>query len=202
MIHTGAPATGYPIVVGQPSNRPGPIQLVEYDPRWVDVFEQEQALIAAALGAVARDIQHIGSTSVPGLAAKPYVDIAVKVSPLLPAGAYAHALETVGYTYGISEEDDVRIVFWKTTPHDVNLHIVEYGGWADHRHVLFRDWLREHPDACRAYADLKRSNAEAHATEIDAYTNAKSEFVEDIIRAAAERAGIPYGSGNQPPGWR
>lgn len=183
-------------LIGRRSNRPGPVRLVPYDPYWVEIYERERGLLQQALGADALDIQHIGSTSVPGLAAKPTVDIAIMVRPLGMAEQWAGRMASVDFIYGVSNEDEVRILFWKNEPYPINVHIVEQGSWTDLRHTLFRDWLRVHPDARMEYERKKRREAQAHADNLDGYTIAKSEFIEDIIERAAEVARIPYQRGN------
>ncbi len=183
-------------LIGRRSNRPGPIRLVPYDPNWIDMFEHERTVLEAALGDDARDIQHIGSTSVPGLAAKPVVDIAIMVRPLGTAETWAGRMATAGYTYGISEEDEVRILFWKNEPYPINVHIVEQDSWTDLRQTLFRNWLRMHPEARLDYERMKRREAQTHADDMDGYTIAKTEFIEGVIERAAGVAGIPYQRGN------
>ena len=96
------------VLAGRGSKRAAPLELVSYDAEWPRIFERERTAIVAALGDDARDTQHIGSTSVPGLAAKPIVDITVIADKLQPAVHYAPRLEAIGYTFGISGEDHMR----------------------------------------------------------------------------------------------
>jgi GrpB-like predicted nucleotidyltransferase (UPF0157 family) len=173
-------------------NRTAPIAVVPYDPQWPRIFEAERLAIAREVGDEADDTQHIGSTSVPGLSAKPIIDLAIIVDRLLPASYYLPRLGSLGYTLGISDEEHRRLFFWKQVPYPINLHIVRRGSIAHLRHILLRDQLRAHPELVREYELLKQRNAEQFAWDIDSYTLAKTEFIEAVVSQAAHEAGIPY----------
>jgi GrpB-like predicted nucleotidyltransferase (UPF0157 family) len=165
-----------------------PIILVEYDPSWVQKYEMEQERILDALGdctegGVLYDIAHVGSTSVPGLAAKPCLDIAARVHPLPLPDERVAALELLGYEhlgeYGIPGRH-----FFRKGPHEVHLHVVSFDTEHWPRYVLFRDYLRAHPQAARRYERLKRELASKHHHDREAYTNGKGPLIQELERAA------------------
>ena len=167
-----------------------PLEIAPYDPRWVRDFEVERDRIASALGPLARRIDHNGSTAVPGLAAKPIIDIQVSVAPLDPIDPYIRALVTLGYVHVPHADDAVcpylhRPAEW---PHTHHVHVVEAGGAEERRTLAFRDFLREHADVRREYELVKRRLAAGHsaadAASREAYAEAKSEFVERIVQTA------------------
>ena len=180
------------VLTGRGSKRTAPLELVPYHPEWPRIFERERTAIVTALGDDARDTQHIGSTSVPGLAAKPIVDITVIVEALQPAIRYASRLEAIGYTFGISGEDYMRQIYWKKEPYPVNLHIVQRSSVANLQHILLRDHLRANPAAMREYEQLKRDNAEQFPWDVDRYIDGKTAFIEAIVAREAARRSILY----------
>src|SRR5690348_14073256 len=166
------------------------IVIVDYDPEWPAKFEREAAVLRAALGAVAHRIDHVGSTSVPGLGAKPVIDIQVSVASLLPLDAYRRPLEACGYTFfGILDE----YPFFKKPaagPRTHHVHVCASGSDVEWRQLAFPAWLREHPDDRAEYEQLKRALAKQSWDSGDDYANAKTELVERIIekiRAANSR---------------
>ena len=160
------------------------IQIVEYDPSWPALYGRERASIAATLGEVAAEIHHVGSTAVPGLSAKPIIDIMVAVTQLAPPEDYGRKLEPLGYEYRNSEEAG-RLFFRKGMPRTHHVHIVERGSWTLQRHLFFRDYLRAHPQTMQQYAQLKQELAIRFESDREAYTQAKTEFVESIVALAA-----------------
>jgi GrpB-like predicted nucleotidyltransferase (UPF0157 family) len=167
----------------------GEIVIVDYEPEWPAQFEAERLKLAAALGEYALAIEHIGSTSVPGLAAKPIIDILIGVRSL--ADADAHCIEPIvalGYEYVAKLEEMMpfRRYFRRLSQtardprkHTHHIHLVEITHPFWERHLLFRDYLRSHPEARDAYADLKRDLA-AQTLDTAAYTDAKTAFIQDI----------------------
>lgn len=173
-----------------------PLQISPYDPGWVLEFQVERDRIAHALGEIAHRIEHNGSTSVPGLDAKPIIDIQVSVANLQPIRLYAEPLATLGYVH-VPHADDAFCPFFhrpRGWPHTHHIHVVKSGGEEERRTLAFRDFLREHRKAAREYAILKKQLAaltdatDANARE--AYANAKSEFIERTTQNAL-RAGYP-----------
>ena len=161
-----------------------------YDPRWPIEFERERARLAAALGPAALRIDHNGSTAVPGLAAKPVIDIQVSVARLQPMDAYSPALAGLGYIH-VPHDDDAFCPFFHrpaSWPHTHHVHVVQAGGDEERRTLAFRDYLRAHPEAAREYAALKAQLAEAFSgddfTSREAYAAAKSDFVTQILLLA------------------
>ena len=172
------------------------LEIVPYDPAWPGLFAAERARIATALGAIALRIDHHGSTSVPGLAAKPVIDIQVSVATLQPIDAYRAPLTRLGYTHR-PHADDAFCPFLHrpaTWPHAHHVHVVELGGEEEARTLAFRDYLREHADAAAEYERLKRSLAPLFSASRvgnrDAYARAKTEFIEQTI-ATARANGYP-----------
>jgi len=174
------------------------IYLADYDPRWPAMFEEERARLHLAIGEWAADIQHVGSTSIPGIAAKPIIDIAVHLNALVDALYCITPLrEQLGYEclgeFGIPG----RIYFRKETHSPLpgqshegvgrthQIHMYERSNEQYEKQIVFRDYLRAHPDAAREYEALKRELAVRHAGDVEAYALAKSDFVQSILRSAA-----------------
>ena len=164
--------------------------VVPYDPRWPAEFEIERERIAAALGALAIRIEHNGSTSIPGLAAKPVIDIQISVAPLHPVEVYAGGLARLGYVH-VPHPDDAFCPFFHQPaawPHTHHVHLVQAGGEEERRALAFRDYLREHAQVARDYEALKRTLADRFGDEDfesrQAYADAKSEFIERIVGIA------------------
>ena len=161
-----------------------PIELHAYDPVWPEIFARERALIAPILGVNAVEIEHMGSTSIPGLPAKPIIDIIVLVTDLEAARAVIPALETTGYSFWADNPDKSKFYLAKglpPAPHRThNLHIHDDADEV-RRHLIFRDHLRAHPDVRDAYLTLKRDLAERFRDDRDAYSKQKTAFVDDIV---------------------
>src|SRR5262249_53685003 len=140
------------------------VKVVPYDPRWAADFEQERARLREALGDAAVRIDHNGSTAVPGLAAKPIIDIQLSVPRLQDAHVYARVLERLGYVHMPHADDDRCPFFFRPGewPHTHHVHVVEAGGEEERRTLAFRDYLRQHPEAARQYAELKHDLAARH----------------------------------------
>ncbi|MDQ6772891.1 MAG: GrpB family protein [Candidatus Dormibacteraeota bacterium] len=157
--------------------------IVPYDPAWPARFEAEAARIRQALGVIAVRVDHIGSTAVPGLAAKDIVDIQVSLRSLEPEAPYRVPLEGVGYVHGPDDEAAHR--FFKRNSvagrRLVNLHVCEAGGNWESRHLAFRDRLRERPDVAARYEQLKRDLAQIFPSR-GAYTEAKTAFIRSVVR--------------------
>ena len=167
-----------------------PIVIVDYDPDWPRRFERERAAILRVAGDVAVDVQHVGSTSVPGLAAKPCVDMALGVRGIEEGRRATDALAGIGYAMR-ADEDQVADwkVFYKREPASsgvgadtYHLHMVPHGGARWRAYLAFRDHLRAHPDAAREYERLKRENARTYGGDRLGYNEAKSEFIRGVAR--------------------
>ena len=169
------------------------IRIVEYDPEWPLVYQQWRAVVTASLGDTARRIEHVGSTSVPGLPAKPIIDIQVSVDDLFDESGYLLQLEGAGLQ--LRSRDDWHRYFrpFPGRPRVVHVHVCPTGSQWERAHLLFRDYLRTHPEACDAYAAAKRKAASLWADDGVAYTDAKTEVILTLLDAA-ERWSSPHTS--------
>jgi GrpB-like predicted nucleotidyltransferase (UPF0157 family) len=156
------------------------IVIVEYDPRWPVLYEEERMRVAAALGDVVERIEHIGSTSVPGLSAKPIIDILVTVARLGPPDCYTEQIGSLGYTYFPVLGNAARHAFGKGSPHTHHIHVVQHGGEEYMRPLVFRDYLRAHPEVAQQYGALKRTLADRFQNDRRAYSEAKTDFIRSI----------------------
>jgi GrpB-like predicted nucleotidyltransferase (UPF0157 family) len=163
------------------------IRVVDHDPSWPACFEAERGRLAGTLGAGLLEIQHVGSTSVPGLAAKPKIDIdAVLRSGELLAGAIALLTKDQSYAYHGDPYGDRMWTFTISRgSHGVRLYLCEPGNQTHVRRILFRDWLRGHDEDAAEYAALKLRLAREACGDWKAYTGGKSAFVSRIVKAAA-----------------
>ena len=172
------------------------LEIRAYDPRWPAAFEAERERLARGLGEQARRIDHHGSTAIPGMAAKPIIDIQISVDTLQPLPSYAAPLAALGYRHRPSADDAVCPFFHRPHewPHTHHVHVVAAGGLEERRTLAFRDYLREHPDVAREYAALKKRLAQgtdaSDADAREAYARAKTAFVEAVLHDALA-AGYP-----------
>jgi len=170
----------------------GPVaRVADYDPRWPRGFKEEKARILAAIGSWAERVEHVGSTAVPGLAAKPIIDVLVGLRDLEDAKECIPRLVSIGYEY-VPEYETVRPErrYFRKGPAEArthHLHMVETASAFFRNHILFRDYLRAHPAEAGRYEALKRALAEEHEFNRDAYTEGKTEFVESVLRKATKR---------------
>jgi len=166
----------------------GPIPFVDYDPEWPARFAREEARIRGILGDRVLRLEHTGSTSVPGLAAKPIIDMTMTVADVLDEPAWVPDLEAAGYRLVIREHEpewyDHRVLKGPDT--NVNLHVFSAGCVELERMVGFRDWLRTHDDERHLYEATKRDLLKREWKFVQNYADAKGEVVEQI----AARAGI------------
>jgi GrpB-like predicted nucleotidyltransferase (UPF0157 family) len=155
------------------------IRLSPYQPEWPSMFQEERGRLAQALGQMSECIEHIGSTAVPGLLAKPIIDIMVLVEEF-DLDRLRSVLLDLGYEH-VQIDERGRLFFRKGLPRTHHLHVVIKDSWEHHHHIAFRDWLREHPDDAREYGEIKRTLAKRFRQDRDAYCEAKSAFVEGIL---------------------
>jgi GrpB-like predicted nucleotidyltransferase (UPF0157 family) len=166
------------------------LQILPYDSHWVVEFKTERDRIAQIMGPLALRIEHNGSTAVPGLAAKPVIDIQLSVKHLQPLSRYGEPLIHLGYLHVPHVDDSFCPLFHRPSewPHTHHLHVVEAGGPEERRSLAFRDFLREHSEIAWEYAALKRSlAASSDATSAgsrEAYAIAKSDFIERVVQVA------------------
>jgi GrpB-like predicted nucleotidyltransferase (UPF0157 family) len=162
---------------------PAVVQIADYDPAWPARFEQERRRIEAALGPLALGIQHIGSTAVPGLAAKPVIDVLVEVRDPDDEASYGQRLESAGFALRVREP---RHRLFRTAARDVHVHLWPAGSDEVREYLLLRDWLRTSADDRRLYEDAKRAFAGRHWPDMNYYAEAKSPVIEEI-KARARR---------------
>jgi GrpB-like predicted nucleotidyltransferase (UPF0157 family) len=165
--------------------RDAPIVLGAYDPRWPLMFDREATRIRAALASLAIRVEHVGSTSVPGLAAKPIIDIVLAVPDSADEAAYVPALEAAGYVLHNREPGWFEHRMFKGPDTDINLHVFSAGEAEIDRMVLFRDWLRTHDDDRDAYLRIKRELAQRTWRHVQHYADAKTAIVQEILARAA-----------------
>lgn len=161
-----------------------PIVIADYDPAWPDLFDRESQRILRALGERALQLEHVGSTSVPGLAAKPRIDILLVVPDSSDEASYVPALEAGGYVLRIREPDWYEHRVLKGPDTDVNLHVFSPGCVEIERMLCFRDWLRTHEDDRLLYMRAKRELAARAWKYVQQYADAKTEVVTDILSRA------------------
>ncbi|HET7050712.1 MAG TPA: GNAT family N-acetyltransferase [Solirubrobacteraceae bacterium] len=154
------------------------IVIADYDPEWPRRFEAERERIGAALGGGALRIEHIGSTSVPGLAAKPIVDVLVAVSHVSDESSYGPALERAGYELRVREPEHRM---YRTPARDVHVHVWNEGDPEVDRHLVFRDRLRASPDDRSEYERLKRSLAQRDWSDVNHYADSKGPLIAAIL---------------------
>jgi len=157
------------------------IELAEYDPEWPRLYEREAERIGRALGARMLRIEHVGSTSVPGLAAKPVIDIVLVVADTTDEDAYVPPLETAGYVLRIREPDWFEHRLFKGPDTNVNVHTFSEGCEEVDRMVGFRDWLRAHDEDRDLYLAAKRELAQQEWKYVQNYADAKSAVVREIL---------------------
>ncbi len=159
----------------------GVVRLVPYTSEWKRYFEQERAALQAALRDKILDIQHVGSTAIPGMLAKPIVDIAIAVADFDEARACIPLVEGLGYEYKGEFGIPHRHYFVKGDPRLFHLHMSEIDSLEWQNTLLFRDYLRDHPGAASEYAQLKQRLAARFPQDREAYLDGKTEFVEGIL---------------------
>jgi GrpB-like predicted nucleotidyltransferase (UPF0157 family) len=171
------------IIIGEVE--PQAIVVADYDPAWPGRFRREETKIRAALGEAALSVEHIGSTSVPGLAAKPIVDILLVVEDSGEEASYLPALEEAGYVLRVREPDFHEHRMFRTPEKDVHLHVYSAGSPEIDRYLLLRDRLRENGEERNLYVRTKRELARRDWPSMQHYAEAKTEVIEGIIARAA-----------------
>lgn len=169
------------ITIGELAPLTGPIQIIDYDPQWPRLFEYEAERIRTALGDRVLLLEHVGSTSVPGLAAKPRIDILLAVQDSSNEPAYVPSLEAAGYVLRIREPDWYEHRLFNRADTALNLHVFSAGCPEINRMLLFRDWLRHNPSDRQLYENTKRELARREWKYTQNYADAKSAVVEEIL---------------------
>jgi GrpB-like predicted nucleotidyltransferase (UPF0157 family) len=171
--------------IGGPRPLSGPIELREYDPRWPDRYAEHASRLRAALGERAVRIEHVGSTSVAGLVAKPIVDIVLEVPDSAHEAGYVGDLVAAGYVLRVREPDWFEHRVFDTAARDVNLHVFPAGCSETERMVRFRDWLRSNASDRKLYVSTKRELAARGWKYMQQYADAKTDVVEQIMARAS-----------------
>ncbi|MGH9098454.1 MAG: GrpB family protein [Acidimicrobiales bacterium] len=166
-------------LIGGPEERA--IVLVPSDRQWPATFEEHRARIVGALSSLAKRVEHVGSTSVPGLAAKPIVDIQVSIVNPEDESAYVPALEDAGYVLRVREPGHRML---RTTALDVHVHVCAVGSDWERRHLLFRDWLRRSDSDRALYAGVKAKLGTQAWPTMNHYADAKSPIIAEIMKRA------------------
>ncbi|MBW4665165.1 MAG: GrpB family protein [Chroococcus sp. CMT-3BRIN-NPC107] len=158
-----------------------PIIVVNYNANWSSQYEQEKQQILLDLGDTVTNIQHIGSTAVPGLAAKPVIDMLLGLKQIPPLLMQVSRLEAIGYSYHGEFGIPGRHYFRKGIPRSHQIHAVLTDSEFWERHILFRDFLRNNPQAAQRYETLKRKLAQEFAGDRTSYTNNKTPLIEQLL---------------------
>jgi len=164
----------------------GTVQLQQYSSEWKTLFEREADLLRATIGAAAQHVEHVGSTAIDGMPAKPIIDLVVVVSSLKDAGVWIPKFQTLGYEHRSNDTVADRLFFAKG-PRSLRTHhlsLAEANSQFYTEKVLFRDYLCSHRESFDEYAELKKHLAERHPNDRESYTEGKRSFVERIIRLA------------------
>ncbi len=166
------------------------VEIVDYDPRWLVLFDQEAERLRAVLDpSLISGLEHFGSTAIPGLSAKPIIDILIAVRSLTDAQAsFVEALRNLDYVHWAENPKNDRLFFVKGMPpfgarRSHHVHVTEPHGEMWQR-LVFRDYLRAHPQEAATYQQLKRRLAAEHRADREAYTDAKSAYIESVMRKA------------------
>jgi len=179
-------ASGEVQLLAEPTGEP--VLVEEHDPAWRVRFDAVRARLLDVLGVTAVRVDHVGSTAVPGLAAKPVIDVQVSVPDVEEEAAYRAAIEGLGYPMR-SREPGHR--YFRTPPrtvHRIQIHVCQHGSDWEREHLLFGDYLRAHPDAIHRYATVKRSLAERYGGDRLGYTEGKTPFIRNALRKAEDWA--------------
>ena len=160
----------------------GIVELVPYTAEWRRLFEEEKARLQAAIGQYVLDVQHVGSTAIPGLIAKPIIDIGIAVRDFEEARVCIGPIGQLGYEYRGEQRIPRRHYFVKGDPRTHHIHMNEIGSrdWEDQ--VLFRDYLIRHPELAEEYAGLKKELARQYPTDREAYLDGKAAFIERVLK--------------------
>jgi GrpB-like predicted nucleotidyltransferase (UPF0157 family) len=174
------------VILGERPRAPVTIEVVPYDPAWPALYEQHRLRLAAALGGVAARIEHVGSTAVPGLIAKPIIDVLVTVADPEDEDAFRPPLARAGYDLRVREPD--HRMFRPATA-DANIHVWRAGDVEERRYLLLRDHLRACAEDRALYAEAKRELAARTWRSVDHYAVAKTQVIEAILVRAGATGG-------------
>lgn len=160
------------------------MKLASYTNQWAATYQLEKDKLMCPLGSDVIDIQHIGSTAIPGIASKPIVDIMVLLHSVQQASQYLKTLDELGYAYAKGRSSTERYFFTKGNPVTVHLSLTDQSTPYWDRQIVFRDYLLKHPNAAKEYESLKRSLIEKYPSGKDEYSSGKNEFVAAVLQKA------------------
>lgn len=169
------------ITVGERKPHNAQITLIEYDPYWAELFEREAKRIRSILGNKVLQLEHVGSTSVPGLCAKPIIDMVLVVADSADEENYVPNMEKAGYTLRIREPEWFEHRLFKGPDIDINLHVFSDGCSEVERMLRFRDWLRANDTDRTNYANTKRTLAKQKWRHVQHYADAKTSIIQEIM---------------------
>jgi GrpB-like predicted nucleotidyltransferase (UPF0157 family) len=162
-----------------------PVIVVPYDPQWIKLFHETAHQLRTILGDRAVRIDHIGSTSIPGLDAKPIIDIQISVPSLDHPHELIDPLEKEGFRFRQHNPDRSKCFFREPLGNRrTHIHVRQEGSWSQQLTLLFRDYLRNHPKDCKAYAELKYQLAKLYMYDRPKYTESKAPFIWTILQKA------------------
>jgi len=162
----------------------GTVALVSHNEEWHRAFEHEKERLGRAIGDVSIPIEHIGSTAICGIAAKPILDIMIGTPEFEPKLQFRDNLESLGYEYKGENGIPQRHYFGKGIPRTVHLNVVRYAGEIWLSHIAFRDRLNQNPEIAREYERLKFDLAKRFGHDRESYTNGKTEFIQKVVAMA------------------
>ena len=161
------------------------VGVVSYNPNWKDMYKEESEKIKNILSDIIINIHHIGSTAIPGIKAKPVIDILVEVKDIEGVDQYNHKMKELGYEamgeYGIPKRRFFRKGRIKRTHH---VHMFQVGNEEIEKHINFKEYLIAHPDKAREYLKLKEKLVDKYTYNVENYTNSKSDFIKEIDKKA------------------
>jgi len=164
----------------------GIVELKPYNPKWKDLFVQESDLISSAISEFLVDIQHIGSTAIPDIVSKPIIDVAAAIDSLENIEKIIAPLEKIGFIYRGEQGIPDRHLFVKGgeefRTHHLHVMFKEHHEWK--KHLVFRDYLLEHPEEARQYSELKKKLEKEYKEDREAYTDSKTTFINGILEKA------------------
>lgn len=169
------------------TGRESQVELVPYDGAWVGRFLQSREELKRAIGEIALRIDHVGSTAVEGMVAKPVIDIQVSVKSL-SSKAFEQPLNVLGYKYYPFKNFEAYLFFGKPVPpsRDVHIHVCEQSSEEEKIHLAFRDYLRSHPNEAENYSKLKQRIVDSVRGDRSKYIQMKHLFVQELTRKARE----------------
>jgi len=166
----------------------GVVLIMPYTPEWRRIFETEEILLLEKLDKLVLDIQHVGSTAIPGMLAKPIIDIAIAMTDFEQARVCLPLIEELGYEYRGEQGIPRRHMFARGNPRIFHVHMLEIESLEWRNHLLFRDYLNQHPDAAMEYVQLKLRLATQYPQDREAYTDGKASFIQQVLQLAKAEA--------------